>query len=1417
MAPSATIIETESITVLHDDLSHIRFASTLQFYLNGELQTVRDPDPEGTLLDYIRSEAGLTGTKLGCSEGGCGACTITVAHYDEIKNKITYEAMNSCIIPLIAVEGKHLITVEGIGSTNNPHPVQERIAKYHGSQCGFCTPGIVMSMYSLLREKNGHVSKELISEALDGNLCRCTGYMPIIQACNSFAYDSDNYNKAQLKPGSVTACSKGADCCQNKKNGAKAEPEVEKVEVCARGDSCCKNKTIEANGVAESEASGSTHDPSNEIDVNALFTPNGLPLKPYNPKDDLVFPAKLTNYKLKPIFYGNEHKVWFRPTTKQELLEIVASYPQCKIVSGASEVQVEIKMKAADYNVSIFVNDIAELRTWEYIEGKGLLVGANISVSELEYIGEDLAEKLGKHTKGQVFEHMTTQLKYFAGRQIRNAASPAGNIVTASPISDLNPVLVACGAIVTYEQLDPTGKVISGELNMNDFFIGYRKHRLPQGAIVTSIFIPETRPNEFIHSYKQSKRKDDDIAIVTACIRVKLDSEGLVEDSTLAYGGMAAMTVQSKQTQEAIKGMSIFDPSFLEIAVDNLDKDYPLGFGVPGGMATYRRTLTFSFFYKFWQYMLAGFNSSHPSAKALLEVDSNAKVTRNKPEGWRDLETPFEYEVVGKSNPHLSAMKQVSGEAVYTDDIPPQHKEIFGVQVLSTKAHAKVLSVDYTDALTVETVVGYIDIDDLPNKEANLWGPLPFGKEQFFSDGEVFVVGQTIGVVFATNKERAAEASRLVRVEYEELPAIISVEDAVAQESFFPDSRITELGDWESAFKNSKHFFEGTIRFGAQEHFYFETQGCLVIPEEDGEIKVYASTQNPTETQEYAAQVTGVAAHKVVTRVKRLGGGFGGKETRSVQLSSLACVAAKKFNRPVRMSLSRYEDMLTSGQRHPFLMKYRVSLDEDLKFTGLDTTLYANGGWSMDLTRGVIDRAVFHACNCYYFPNVRVAGIPCKTNTASNTAYRGFGGPQGMYLAEGMLVEVAEKLGVDPDVIRQKNYFTANTGQITPYKQKVDDDISVRDIVKQNWEEANYDQLRKDVEDFNAKSKWIKRGLAHVPTMFGVSFGVKFLNQAGALVHIYHDGSVLVSHGGVEIGQGLYTKMTMIAAQELGVPIEKVFISETSTQVVPNTSATAASAASDLNGMAIANACEKLNERLKPIREQLGPDATFDEVISTAYHERISLSATGFYKTPDIGYLFGDPDPAPAFFYFTQGSAICQVEVDTLTGDWSCLEAHIKMDIGRPINQAIDYGQIEGAFVQGMGLFTMEQSLWFRHNGALFTRGPGNYKIPGFRDVPQKFRVSMLKDRDFKHLKTIKSSKGIGEPPLFLGSCVQFAIRNAISYARRDNGYVKGAAGLPVQSPLTSERIRASIGDMLVKKGLVVPKNENERDFFIEA
>ncbi|OJK04181.1 hypothetical protein ASPACDRAFT_75671 [Aspergillus aculeatus ATCC 16872] len=1327
---------------------------TIRFYLNGTKVVLDSINPETTLLEYLRG-IGLTGTKLGCAEGGCGACTVVVSHINPTTKKLYHASVNACLAPLISVDGKHVVTVEGIGDVKNPHAIQQRLAVGNGSQCGFCTPGIVMSLYALLRN-NSEPSEHDVEEAFDGNLCRCTGYRPILDAAQSFSAP---------KGCGMSSENGGSGCCMEKKGGS---------------GGCCK----ETSAASVKDEKIQTFTPPEFID--------------YRPDTELIFPPPLRKHQFRALALGNKKKKWYRPVTLEQLLEIKAVHPDAKIIGGSTETQIEIKFKAMKYSASVYVGDIQDLRQYT-LRDDCLELGANVSLTDLERICDEALDRYGT-VRGQPFNAIKKQLRYFAGRQIRNVASPAGNLATASPISDLNPVFVATRTTLIAKSLGQTV-----EIPMDQFFKGYRTTALPQDAIIAALRIPvAAEEGEYIRAYKQSKRKDDDIAIVNAALRVSLSEAHTVKSVNLVFGGLAPMTVSARNAEAFLVGKKFTSPATLEGTMAALEQDFDLKFGVPGGMATYRKSLALGFFYRYYHDVL----SKIEVKSADIDEDVIAEIERAISTGEKDHEASAAYQqkILGKAGPHFSALKQATGEAQYTDDIPAYQNELYGCMVLSTKAHAKLLNVDPTEALDIPGVVDYVDHTDLPNPEANFWGA-PNADELFFAVDEVNTAGQPIGMVLATSAKVAEEAARAVKVAYEDLPVILSIEEAIEAESFFEHYRYIQTGDVESAFEKAAHVFTGDSKMGGQEHFYLETQACVAIPKnEDGEMEVWSGTQNPTETQTYVAQVTGVSANKIVSRVKRLGGGFGGKETRSIQLAGICATAAAKLKRPVRCMLNRDEDIITSGQRHPFYCRWKVAVDGEGKLLALDADVYANGGHTQDLSGAVVERSLSHIDGVYRFPNVYVRGHICKTNTVSNTAFRGFGGPQGMFFAESIMEEVADHLNIPVEDFRLQNMY--KSGDKTHYNQELKD-WHVPLMYNQVLEESSYAERRKAVTKYNKEHKWSKRGMAIIPTKFGISFTALFLNQAGALVHIYHDGSVLVAHGGVEMGQGLHTKMTMIAAEALGVPQSSVFISETATNTVANTSSTAASASSDLNGYAIFNACEQLNERLRPYRANM-PGATMKELAHAAYFDRVNLSAQGYYRTPDIGYVWGQ-NTGQMFFYFTQGVTAAEVQLDTLTGDWTPLRADIKMDVGRTINPAIDYGQIEGAFIQGQGLFTTEESLWHRASGQIFTRGPGNYKIPGFRDIPQVFNVSLLKDVEWENLRTIQRSRGVGEPPLFMGSAVFFAIRDALKAARRQWNV---QTVLRLESPATPERIRVSCADPIIERARVVPQ-PGEKSFFV--
>lgn len=751
------------------------YDDTLRFYLNGTKVVLDQADPEVTLLEYLRG-IGLTGTKLGCAEGGCGACTVVVSQYNPTTKKIYHASVNACLAPLVSVDGKHVITVEGIGNVQRPHPAQERVAKGNGSQCGFCTPGIVMSLYALLRNHDEPTAHE-IEEAFDGNLCRCTGYRPILDAAQTFRAD------------------KG--CARSKANG---------------GSGCCMDG---------GDGSGGCGKGAKEDDAPIKrFTPPGF--IEYHPDTELIFPPALRKHEYKALAFGNKRKRWFRPVTVEQLLEIKSAYPSAKIIGGSTETQIEVKFKAMQYAASVFVGDIAELRQYKF-EEDFVEIGGNITLTDLEHLAEEAVKHYGEQ-RGQPFAAINKQIKYFAGRQIRNVGTPAGNLATASPISDLNPVFLGSNATIVAKSLASTT-----EIPMTSFFKAYRVTALPPDAIIASIRIPVFKEKgEYMRAYKQAKRKDDDIAIVNSALRVHLGDDHFVQDASLVYGGMAPITVSARQATEFIVGKKFTDPATLEGVINALEKDFDLRFGVPGGMATYRKSLAFGFFYRFYHEVLAEITKGDETTASSVDHDAVQEITREISTGEKDHDAGVAYAQthLGKEHPHVAALKQCTGVAQYTDDIPVQQNELFACLVLSTKAHAKLVSVDASPALDLPGVVDYVDHRDLPSPEANWWGA-PNCDEVFFAVDEVFTAGQPIGVILASSPKQAEAGARAVKVEYQELPAIFTIEEAIEKGSYFEHYHFIKDGDVEKAFQEADHVFEGVARMGGQEHFYL---GELIFP-----------------------------------------------------------------------------------------------------------------------------------------------------------------------------------------------------------------------------------------------------------------------------------------------------------------------------------------------------------------------------------------------------------------------------------------------------------------------------------------------------------------------------------------------------------------------------------------------------------
>jgi xanthine dehydrogenase large subunit len=754
---------------------------------------------------------------------------------------------------------------------------------------------------------------------------------------------------------------------------------------------------------------------------------------------------------------------------------------------------------------------------------------------------------------------------------------------------------------------------------------------------------------------------------------------------------------------------------------------------------------------------------------------------------------------------HDSAIPHVTGAARYLDDVPTVPGTLEAALVLSPHAHARIRRVDLSAARGAPGVVAAITAADIPGK--NDIAPIRSDEPALAAD-MVEYEGQPVAAIAAATFDQARAAAKLAAIDYEPLAPVLTIEEAMARESYVSPPQLMVRGEVEGTLAGAPHRVSGELRCGGQDHFYLEGQIALATPGEDSDMHVWSSTQHPTEVQHGVAHLLGLPFNAVAVEVRRMGGAFGGKESQATIIAGIAALLAWKARRPVKLRLPREDDMRATGKRHPFLIRYDVGFDAEGHILALDLTLAANGGNVADHTPAVLTRALCHADNCYFLPNVRFRGLPCKTNTVSNTAFRGYGGPQGMLAIETIIEVIARRLGLPVHTVRRRNFYGIGRNDVTPYGMTVEDNIIER-VVDELNRAVDLAAWRRELVNFNQVSPVVKKGLATMPVKFGISFNRPALNQAGALVHVYTDGSVVLNHGGTEMGQGLFIKVAQVVAEAFAIDLDHIRVSATSTAKVPNTSATAASSGSDLNGMAALDACRQIKTRMTEVAaDHFGVPAgeivfdlnriyagnrslSFPELAALSWEKRVSLSATGFYRTPEIHWDFATNTGRP-FYYFVYGAAATEVAIDTLTGESRVLRAELIQDCGRSLNPAIDLGQIEGAFVQGMGWLTTEE-LWWDGEGRLRTCGPSTYKIPGSRDVPPIFNARLLADTP-NRAATIFRSKAIGEPPLMLAISVWLAIRDAIA------SLADHKLAPRLDAPATPERVLAAVEELRARR-----------------
>ena len=761
--------------------------------------------------------------------------------------------------------------------------------------------------------------------------------------------------------------------------------------------------------------------------------------------------------------------------------------------------------------------------------------------------------------------------------------------------------------------------------------------------------------------------------------------------------------------------------------------------------------------------------------------------------------------VLGKSNSHDSSIRQCTGEAEYIDDILLPKDALHAALILSPYSCGKIKSIDVKECLSLQGVKKIFFANDIPGK--NHIGPI-INEEPALAELRVDYIGQPVAVVVAKSHNIAQKAASLVKINIQnDDEPIFDLEQAVKQKSFVLPTMILNRGNSLEKIKNSKYELSGELQIGGQDHFYLEGQIALAIPEEGKQITVWSSTQHPTEVQHCVSNVLNIPQASIESKVRRLGGGFGGKESQASIIACIASLCAWHLSKPVKLRLTRKDDMEATGKRHDFLMKYKVGFNQKGKINGLIIDLLSRAGNVADLSGPVMTRAMTHLDNCYSFKNISIKGFCCKTNTVSNTAFRGFGGPQGIISIESIIDDISRTLKIDSITVKEINAYSKQNGLTTPYSQKVTDSHKYNHVMDEIFKLSDYMKRKIEIKKYNEKQKDngspLRKGLGLTSVKFGISFNKTELNQAGALVHVYTDGSIRLGHGGTEMGQGLFIKVSQVVAEVFSVPLSQIQLVSTSTAEVPNTSATAASSGSDLNGMAAYNAATIIKDRMAKVASDYfnvllneiefsdgfikagNKTIKFNELASLTWSKRVSLSSTGYYKTPKIHWdqnkMIGNP-----YFYFTWGASVSEVIIDTLTGENRVIRSEIVQDCGNSLNPQIDIGQIEGAFIQGLGWLTCEELVW-NNEGKLLTTGPSTYKIPGSRDVPSLMKVKLLENSP-NNQKTIFRSKAVGEPPLMLATSCWIAIKDAISN-------FKGGGLVVLDAPATTENILKAINN----------------------
>lgn len=1333
------------------------YSTELNFWLNGESVTLDNPDPTVLLADYLRT-TGLTGTKIGCSQGGCGACTVMISRRTPEGER--HEAINACLRPLAAVADTHVTTVEGIGNVHDGlDPVQHRIAMGNGSQCGYCTPGFVMNMHSFLRSHDRPTERE-IEDIFGGNLCRCTGYRPILSAMRTFACDH--------------------------------EPAL---------------------------------DPSMKCEADPVF-----PLKVRTAPATVSLSELPAPGEAARLHFSARGLHWVRPDTIDEAMELK------RVLTaeiGREGVRVVVGNTAAALyphekpRVLIDVSQVAELQGIS-VEAGGLHVGAAVSIQRLLDAARALVDEQNpEETAG--FRELVRHGQYVAGVQVRNAGSIGGNVFVAAShtrdglpfASDMLTLLATLGTTVTIRSAEyPEGRATFPVLAMPV------AEDLPADALLESFHVPFGRRGEYVQTYRVARRPQMAHAIVNAGFSCRIDDQGraVPGEVRVVYSGVASFNGRMPKTEQALAGKPWNDATLREamsvLRAECREQIVPMD--EEGFTGEYREQLVESFFYKFFLHVAKHVCPGTADPANLSVADHPERPVST---GRQSCEIQADDGPPPRSIVKRMAFAQATGEAVYPQDEPMPEGGCHGVMVTSDRPHASFRfsgpseGRDALQDLLKRKFPGFsaiVTADDVPAGGNNLIG---LGLDDpIFSPGVVTHVGAPVCLAVARDRATAKRAAEFIRHEclkYEDLPAITTLEEAMSAGAIMPHNPDGAINDpfvkvvragsdeaWQADPSKplaGAHVVSGTMTTGAQAHFYLETFNALAIPGSYNEMTVIVSTQNPNGDQATIARALGVRINQVNVKVGQIGGGFGGKQNRACFIGAAAALAAHKLLRPVRIVFDRQTDMQMVGKRHPYHSDYHIAVDGEGRFVGGRLDLHSEGGDTNDCSFAVMKGSVMMADGCYQIPTFRASGTVYRTNKASNTAMRTFGQVQPHLALEEAVEHAAHELGrrlsrkVRPEEIRRQNLYRSDRGMVDADATHFGQPLWFCDL-REQWDylykSCDFAARAERVDEFNRANRWRKRGISMVPLKYGIGFKqLPAMNTSTALVSVNRqDGSVVVTHGGVEMGQGLHTKIAQVAAGELNLPLEYIRVAGNSTETIVNAPPTAASTGFDLNGGAVALACRALRQRIEQFCQGLedtgAPERLKDwrgdwqvrwpEIVQKAWFGRVNLSAVELYKAPHHDEPATNFPRGRFFAYFTYAFAVSEVEIDVLTGESTVLRADIRYDAGRSLNPAIDIGQIEGGYVQGLGFVTTEE-IRYDEEGRLLTDNIWNYKPPCTKSIPLDLRVTLTpstperwREQEQARLLAVYSSKSASEPCLSLGNSAYFAIKHAVLAARQD-------------------------------------------------